>query len=375
MNSFQKKVVVGLSGGVDSSVAAYLLKKEGFDVIGVFMKNWEEDDTDDYCAAKKDMADAQSVAEQLNIPFKQINFSAEYWEHVFEYFLHEYRSGRTPNPDIICNKEIKFKAFLDYALILGADYISTGHYVRKITADDQNHSKINTKKHYHLLRGLDSTKDQSYFLYTLTQSQLSRSLFPLGDLEKKTVRKIADEQGFVTARKKDSTGICFIGERKFNDFLKKYIPAQPGTIENTKGDVLGQHLGLMFYTLGQRKGIGLGGLKISENDAPWYVVEKDLKRNVLQVAQGHNHPHLLSQGLIASQLHWSLPETIKDTFICTAKSRYRQEDFSCSVKRLSEQHWQVMFDQKQRAITPGQSIVFYQKEHCLGGGIIESKIP
>jgi len=358
------KVVVGMSGGVDSSVAAYLLKQQGYDVIGVFMKNWEEDDTDDYCSAAEDMADAKSIADKLDIPFKTINFSAEYWDRVFEYFLEEYRSGRTPNPDIMCNKEIKFKAFLDYAVVLGAEYIATGHYVR---VDRSSGSSL-------MLRGVDGNKDQSYFLYTLNQDQLSKSLFPVGELEKSEVRKIAEEQGFVTANKKDSTGICFIGERKFKDFLEQFIPAQPGNIEDDQGKVIGQHSGLMYHTLGQRKGIGIGGLA-DKSEQPWYVVAKDLKRNVLIVGQGHDHPLLLSHGLIASQLHWVQPVSIPDSFRCTAKSRYRQQDFDCLVEKIDQENWRVSFDKKQRAITPGQSVVLYKNEQCLGGGIIDTVLP
>ena len=355
-------VVVGMSGGVDSSVAAWLLKQQGYDVIGVFMKNWEEDDTDDYCAAAEDMADAKSIAEQLDIPFKTINFAAEYWDRVFEYFLQEYRDGRTPNPDIMCNKEIKFKAFLDYAHVLGADYIATGHYARVTHGESSK-----------MLRGLDANKDQTYFLYTLQQEQLNKTLFPVGELQKSEVREIAEQQSFVTAKKKDSTGICFIGERKFKDFLQQYIPAQPGKIETDQGEIIGDHSGLMYYTLGQRKGIGIGGLSDASEDA-WYVSKKDMKRNVLVVVQGHDHPLMFSSGLIASQLHWVEPDKITNKFRCTAKSRYRQQDFDCEVEKLDDSNWQVRFDQKQRAVTPGQSIVFYDKEICLGGGIIDQII-
>ncbi len=355
------KVVVGMSGGVDSSVAAYLLKQQGYQVIGVFMKNWEEDDTDDYCSAAEDMADAKSIADQLDIPFKTINFSAEYWDRVFEYFLDEYRSGRTPNPDIICNKEIKFKAFLDYAVVLGAEYIATGHYVR---VDRSSGSSL-------MLRGVDGNKDQSYFLYTLDQDQLNKSMFPVGELEKPEVRKIAEEQRFITADKKDSTGICFIGERKFKDFLEQYIPAQPGDIEDDQGNVIGKHSGLMYHTLGQRKGIGIGGLA-NASEEPWYVVAKDLQRNVLIVGQGHNHPLMLSHGLIASQMHWVQPNNISDTFHCTAKSRYRQQDFDCLVERIDQDNWRITYEEKQRAVTPGQSVVLYLDDQCLGGGIIDT---
>ena len=316
-----------------------------------------------YCAAAEDMADAQAIADRLDIPFKTINFAAEYWDRVFEYFLEEYRSGRTPNPDIMCNKEIKFKAFLDYAKILGADYIATGHYARVDRVGNNTH----------MLRGVDNNKDQTYFLYTLQQEQLNKTLFPVGELEKSEVRQIAEEQNFVTANKKDSTGICFIGERKFKDFLQQYIPAQPGDIEDDQGKVIGKHAGLMYHTLGQRKGIGIGGMQDKSED-PWYALEKDMQRNVLIVGQGHDHPRLMSRGLIASQLHWVRPDIMENKFRCTAKSRYRQTDFACEVEKISEDNWQVTFDQKQRAVTPGQSVVFYQNEQCLGGGIIDKII-
>jgi tRNA-uridine 2-sulfurtransferase len=364
--SLGTKVVVGMSGGVDSSVAAYLLKQQGYDVIGVFMKNWEEDDTEEYCAAAEDMSDAKSIADNLEIPFKTINFAAEYWDRVFEYFLQEYKAGRTPNPDIMCNKEIKFKAFLDYAKVLGAEFIATGHYARVSRETNQN-GNIQSS----MLRGVDGNKDQTYFLYTLQQDQLNKTLFPVGELEKSEVRKIAEEQGFITANKKDSTGICFIGERKFKDFLQQYLPAQPGNIEDDTGKVIGKHSGLMFHTLGQRKGIGIGGMNTT-SDEPWYAVEKDMQRNVLIVGQGHEHPALQSMGLIASQLHWVKPELLQKSFRCTAKSRYRQQDFSCLVEQIDTNNWQVSFDEKQRAITPGQSVVFYQDEDCLGGGIIDT---
>ncbi|WP_144394784.1 tRNA 2-thiouridine(34) synthase MnmA [Pleionea sediminis] len=359
MSENKPKVVVGMSGGVDSSVSAYLLQQQGYEVEGLFMKNWEEDDTDEYCSAAEDLADAEAVCEKLGIELHSVNFSAEYWDRVFEYFLEEYKAGRTPNPDIMCNKEIKFKAFLDFAIHLGADYIATGHYCRRDIIEGKQR----------LLRGLDTNKDQSYFLYTLGQEQLAKTLFPVGELEKSEVRAIAEEQDFINARKKDSTGICFIGERKFKDFLEQFIPAQPGPIENDQGETIGEHQGLMFHTLGQRKGLGIGGLKDSSDD-PWYVVDKHVKDNVLIVGQGHNHPLLLSDGLICNQLHWVSRESPTETFQCTAKVRYRQQDVSCTVTPLENNEFLVEFNEPQRAVTPGQSVVFYDNEACLGGGII-----
>ncbi|MEE4245361.1 MAG: tRNA 2-thiouridine(34) synthase MnmA [Kangiellaceae bacterium] len=357
--SSQQKVIVGMSGGVDSSVSAYLLLQQGYHVEGLFMKNWEEDDTEEYCSAAEDLADAQAVCDKLGIELHTINFAAEYWDRVFEYFLAEYKVGRTPNPDIMCNKEIKFKAFLEFAIHLGADYIATGHYCRR----DQQNDKVR------LLRGIDGNKDQSYFLYTLGQSQLAKTLFPVGELDKSEVRQIAEQQGFINARKKDSTGICFIGERKFKDFLEQFIPAQPGPIKNDSGELIGQHQGLMFHTLGQRKGLGIGGLK-DANDEPWYVVDKIVEENTLIVGQGHDHPLMQSDSLICDQLHWVARQEPLNNFTCSAKVRYRQNDFNCRVERINQEHWKVIFDTPQRAVTPGQSVVFYDGEACLGGGII-----
>jgi len=361
----QKKVIVGMSGGVDSSVSAWLLQQQGYQVEGLFMKNWEEDDGEEYCTAADDLADAQAVCDKLGIKLHKINFAAEYWDNVFEHFLDEYKAGRTPNPDILCNKEIKFKAFLEFAADdLGADYIATGHYVRR--ADVAGRSQ--------LLRGLDGNKDQSYFLYTLSHQQIAQSLFPVGELEKPEVRRIAEELDLITAKKKDSTGICFIGERKFRDFLGRYLPAQPGEIETVEGDIVGVHQGLMYHTLGQRKGLGIGGRKES-NDDPWDVVDKDVARNRLIVAQGGDHPRLMSVGLIAQQLHLVDRQPVTSPLRCTVKTRYRQSDIPCEILPLGDDRIEVRFDEAVAAVTPGQSAVFYLGDVCLGGGIIEQRLP
>ncbi|TXH66728.1 MAG: tRNA 2-thiouridine(34) synthase MnmA [Thiothrix sp.] len=354
------RVIVGLSGGVDSSVAALLLLEQGYQVEGLFMKNWEEDDTSEYCSATVDLADAQSVADQLGIRLHTVNFASEYWDYVFTYFLNEYKAGRTPNPDIMCNKEIKFKAFLDFALDLGADFIATGHYARTHTLEDGT---------IQMLKGVDDNKDQTYFLYTLHQDQLKHSLFPIGHLPKTQVRALAEQAGFSTARKKDSTGICFIGERKFRDFLQRFLPAQPGVIVSHDGTVLGEHHGLMYYTLGQRQGLGIGGRKDSPEE-PWFVIAKDLDKNQLVVAQGNQNDFLLKSFLTASQLHWVAGKAPDTQFQCTARIRHRQALQACQVE-LTANTAKVCFSVAQRAITPGQSIVFYKNDICLGGGIID----
>jgi len=356
-----KRVIVGMSGGVDSSVAALQLIEQGYQVEGLFMKNWEQDDDDDYCAAAIDLEDAQKVCDKLAIKLHSVNFSDQYWDRVFKHFLDEYSAGRTPNPDILCNKEIKFKAFLDYALKLGADYIATGHYARIDQRDDQ----------FFMLKGIDHNKDQSYFLYTLGQQQLKHSLFPVGEIEKPIVRQIAKQSDMATHAKKDSTGICFIGERKFKDFLQQYLPAQPGDIKTTEGKVIGKHHGLMYYTLGQRKGLGIGGVKGSNEDA-WYSLSKDLENNILVVGQGESHPLLFHSHLEASQLHWVSGQSPEESYQCMAKVRYRQADQSCTITHLKNGSCTVSFTEPQRAITPGQSVVFYDGDICLGGGVIDN---
>ncbi|PKM34285.1 MAG: tRNA 2-thiouridine(34) synthase MnmA [Gammaproteobacteria bacterium HGW-Gammaproteobacteria-10] len=359
-----KHIIVGMSGGVDSSVTALKLLNEGHRVTGLFMKNWEEDDGTEYCTAMADLADAQQVCDKLGIELKTVNFAAEYWDEVFEVFLSEFKAGRTPNPDILCNKHVKFKAFLDYALEdLGAEHIATGHYARVREQDGE----------FQLLKGLDPNKEQSYFLYAMGQKALSKTLFPIGHLHKPEIRAIAEKAGFANSRKKDSTGICFIGERKFKDFLQRYLPAQPGEMRTPEGQYIGRHHGLMYYTMGQRQGLGIGGVK-NAPDEPWFVLDKDLDNNVLIVGQGHEHPLMMHTTLEAGQLDWCGNTGLTETLRCAAKTRYRQPDQDCIVEPLDDgSRVRVRFDQPQRAITPGQSVVFYDGEVCLGGGIIETR--
>lgn len=355
----KQRVIVGMSGGVDSSVAAYLLKQQGYDVIGLFMKNWEDDDTDKYCSSRQDFLDAVSVADVIDIPIEVVNFSVEYKDRVFSHFLSEYQAGRTPNPDVLCNAEIKFKAFLDHAYKLDADCIATGHYaqVRKVGGIFQ------------LLKGEDGTKDQSYFLYRLNQIQLASTLFPIGHLYKREVRKIAKQLKLPNFSKKDSTGICFIGERPFREFLNRYLPHEPGEIQTSEGKVIGQHIGLMYYTIGQRQGLGIGGTR-DGSDEPWFVSAKDMTRNILVVVQGHNHPDLLRSSLKAADLTWISGKQPHCNWVYAAKTRYRQVDAPCTITNLTQDHCQVDFAQDQWAITPGQSVVIYESKVCLGGGII-----
>ena len=364
--SRKTRVVVGLSGGVDSAVSAYLLKEQGFEVIGVFMKNWEDDDDSEYCASNIDFLDAASVADVLGIEIEHVNFAAEYKDRVFAEFLREYQGGRTPNPDILCNAEIKFKAFLDHAMRLGAEKIATGHYARVREVDGQ----------FQLLKGLDASKDQSYFLHRLNQAQLAKTLFPVGELEKTEVRRIADSIGLPNAKKKDSTGICFIGERPFREFLNRYIANAPGPIKNELGQRIGEHVGLSFYTLGQRQGLGIGGLKAKGQargggeHTPWFVARKDLATNTLYVVQGHDHPWLLSSQLTADNLSWCAG-TAPSEGLYSAKTRYRQADAGCTFA-TSDGMMRLSFVDPQWAVTPGQSAVLYDGDMCLGGGIIAS---
>ncbi|PHQ80558.1 MAG: tRNA 2-thiouridine(34) synthase MnmA [Coxiella sp. (in: Bacteria)] len=354
----KKKIIVGLSGGVDSAVAALLLKEQGHDVMGIFMQNWEASPDDPHCTAEQDLSDARAVCDVIGIPFEVINFSKEYWNNVFQYCLDEFHAGRTPNPDIWCNKEIKFKCFLDHALSLGADLLATGHYARsELRGND-----------YFLTRAADTHKDQTYFLYTLGQHELAHTTFPLADLPKPEVRKIAEKAGLINHNKKDSTGICFIGERNFKEFLQGFILAQPGDIKTTEGTTIGKHDGLMFYTLGQRKGLQIGGLSDYTEDA-WYVVDKDLQNNILIIGQGHNHPRLLASHLTCNELHWVSGKAPATPLRCHARTRYHQPDQVCDIT-VDNNNVIVNFEQPQRAITPGQSVVFYKDNHCLGGGTI-----
>ena len=362
----KSRVIVGLSGGVDSAVAALLLKRAGCEVIGIFMKNWEGDDDDEYCASRQDLVDAAAVADVIGIDFEAVNFAEEYRQRVFADFLHEYQAGRTPNPDVLCNSEIKFKAFLDHALRMGADKIATGHYaqVREFTGA--------LGSEWQLLRGEDGNKDQSYFLHRLNQAQLSKTLFPIGHLYKREVRQIALDAGLPNHARKDSTGICFIGERPFREFLAQYLPRQPGEIRLLGTDkVIGKHEGLAYYTLGQREGLGIGGVK-GASEQPWFVAAKDMLNNRLEVVQGHDHPALLSSSLKAINLSWVSPREPRRHWVYAAKTRYRQADGACQIDQIDAQHCAVVFAAPQWAATPGQSVVVYESRVCLGGGIIET---
>ena len=354
------RVVVGMSGGVDSAVAALLLKEQGFEVIGLFMKNWEDDDTDEYCTSRQDLVDAVAVADRIGIEIEAVNFSREYKERVFSEFLREYEAGRTPNPDVWCNSEIKFRAFLDHALAMGAERIATGHYAQVREGDGL----------YQLLKAEDGTKDQSYFLYRLNQAQLSKTLFPLGNRYKRDVREIARTAGLANHAKKDSTGICFIGERRFREFLARYVTGRPGDIVTLEGRVVGRHSGLAYYTLGQRQGLGIGGQRDGDGDA-WYVAQKDMVKNRLVVVQGHDHPALLRENLTATDLTWVSGTAPHTQWVYGAKTRYRQKDAPCTVARVDAECCEVDFAEPQWAVTPGQSVVIYESRVCLGGGIIQ----
>ena len=353
------KVVVGMSGGVDSAVAALLLKRQGHTVVGLFMKNWEDDDDDEYCSTREDLVDAVSAAERIGIEIDAVNFAAEYKERVFASFLSEYRAGRTPNPDVLCNAEIKFRAFLDHAMGLGAEKIATGHYARVEERDGR----------FALLRGLDPGKDQSYFLHRLTQAQLARTLFPVGHLHKTEVRRIAREAGLANHAKRDSTGICFIGERPFREFLSRYLPKEPGPMATPAGERVGEHIGLMYYTLGQRQGLGIGGRRDAAAQ-PWYVAAKDLGSNTLVVVQGHEHPMLLRHRLAALDASWIAGEPPREREGLGAKTRYRQSDSACTLEVRDAQAFDLEFAAPQWAVTPGQSAVLYRGDECLGGGVI-----
>lgn len=354
------RVVVGMSGGVDSSVTALLLKQQGYDVIGIFMKNWDDTDEFGHCTAEEDAEDVRRVCDQIGIPYYTVNFERQYYDKVFTYFLEEYKRGRTPNPDVMCNREIKFGDFLKKAVELNADYLATGHYAR-VVRDADGTSR--------LLRGVDGNKDQTYFLSALNQEQLAKAMFPIGHLPKPEVRRIAEEAGLYTAKKKDSTGVCFIGERNFKEFLSGYLPAKSGDMVDIRtGEVKGRHDGLMYYTLGQRQGLGIGGSGTGE---PWFVADKDLERNILYVVQGDNHPSLYSDSLTASGLNWIVPRLSDEPLRCTAKFRYRQPDQGVTVHPQADGTALIVFDQPQKAVTPGQAVVLYVGEECLGGGTID----